>query len=609
MILFNSKKSLFIDSKKRLFTFLVVLIFGIIIFLLGLGSTGLVDETPPLFAATGRAMSESGDWLTPKVNGIFRFDKPPLIYWLMGLFYSLPKNEVWDSLGTISARLPSALASLSLMLVIGDTIYCWPQKGERKLTSPIVASLSFALSPLIIIWSRTAVSDALLCGTLGISLILFWRRMASYKKANCISPWIFLGLAILTKGPVALILAALTLSSFLLIQKDWKNLVEKIKPKRGFLITILISLPWYVLELLKEGKPFWDSFFGYHNFQRYTSVVNNHSEPMWFFLYIMVIGSLPFTPFLFHGILEAFKDLITSLKKGCIPSESLFIYSLCWLGSVFIFFSISATKLPSYWLPSIPASAILICNSFNKLQNQKKAFSYLWVINILIFFGLSLVFFLSNIWLNSINDPEMPNLASNLISSGIILKARLFFFSFTCLGIVFFVIRSQNTFLYLQILLLLGQVILMPPIRKLGDRSRQLPLRNISKQILEARKGGETLAMIGIRKPSLHFYTKQIVFYESRDAEGVVNLFERLNFDRRVNFQDKPNYDSEAILVVIDKYSSREEHWSNITHQKLGVHGIYNLWRIKKRDLNAQSTNLTSKGFEANWKDKKVERF
>ena len=66
-------------SKERLLNFLIVLFFGIIIFLLGLGSTGLVDETPPLFAAAGKAMSESGDWLTPKVNGIFRFDKPPLI--------------------------------------------------------------------------------------------------------------------------------------------------------------------------------------------------------------------------------------------------------------------------------------------------------------------------------------------------------------------------------------------------------------------------------------------------------------------------------------------------------------------------------------------------
>ena len=203
-----------INSKKRLLNLLVILVFGILIFLLGLGSTGLVDETPPLFAAAGRAMSESGDWLTPKVNGILRFDKPPLIYWLMGLFYSLPKNEVWDSFGSISARLPSALASLFLMIIIGDTIYCWPQNGEKKIGAPIVASLGFALSPLIIIWSRTAVSDALLCGMLGISLLLFWRRMACDNKDKCNSPWIFLGLAILTKGPVAFVLAGLTLTSF-----------------------------------------------------------------------------------------------------------------------------------------------------------------------------------------------------------------------------------------------------------------------------------------------------------------------------------------------------------------------------------------------------------
>ena len=132
---------------------------------------------------------------------------------------------------------------------------------------------------------------------------------------------------------------------------------------------------------------------------------------------------------------------------------------------------------------------------------------------------------------------------------------------------------------------------------------------SISKQILNVRKGSETLAMIGIRKPSLHFYTKQIVFYESSGEEGLVNLFERLNFERRNNFQDKPNYDYESFLVVIDEYSSNEEHWLNINHQKLGVHGIYNLWRIKKSDLNAQATNLLSKGFESNWRNRQSEKF
>ncbi len=598
-----------LNSKKRLITLLIVLVCGIIIFFLGLGTTGLVDETPPLFAAAARAMSESGDWLTPKVNGIFRFDKPPLIYWLMGFFYSLPKNEIWDSFGTLSARLPSALASLFLMLMIGDTLFCWPQKSNRQFLTPIVASLGFALSPLIIIWSRTAVSDALLTGILGISLLLFWRRMASENNDQCISAWVFLGFAILVKGPVAFVLALLTITSFLFCQKNWKTLLSKIKPKKGFLITILISVPWYLLELLKEGKPFWDNFFGYHNFQRYTSVVNNHAEPVWFFLYIMILASLPFTPFLYHGIFKTLKDFFKSSKESSNVTETLYTYSLCWLMSVLIFFSLSATKLPSYWLPAIPAAALLTSNSFISLKNINKSYLYLWIFNILILFGFSIAFFFSNIWLSMINDPEMPNLASELISSGIIFKAKLFFFSFTLLAIILFSLKFRNILLYLQILLLIGQSYLMSPIRKLADTSRQLPLRNISKLILDIREGRETLAMIGIRKPSLHYYSRQIVFYEPNTEEGLINLSERLNTDWRENYEDQPDYEYKSLLVVIDEYSTRRQQWSKINHQKLGKFGIYNLWRIQKSDLNKYARLLVKSGYKSDWENRKVEKF
>jgi 4-amino-4-deoxy-L-arabinose transferase-like glycosyltransferase len=465
------------------------------------------------------------------------------------------------------------------------------------------------LSPLIIIWSRTAVSDALLTGTLGISLLLFWRRMASGNDDQCISAWLFLGFAILTKGPVAFALATLTITLFLLSQKDWKTLLCKINPKKGLLITILISLPWYILELIKEGKPFWDNFFGYHNFQRYTSVVNNHGEPFWFFLYIMILASLPFTPFLYHGIFRAFKDFLKSSKENCHVTETLYTYSLCWLTSVLIFFSISATKLPSYWLPAIPAAAILISNSFVNLKSSNKSYLYFWIFNILILFGLSLAFFFSNIWLSTINDPEMPNLASELISSGIIFKAKLFFSSFALIAIILLSFKLNNILLYLQIFLLIGQSFLMSPIRKLADSSRQLPLRNISKLISDIREGKETLAMIGIRKPSLHYYSRQIVFYEPNTKEGLINLSDRLNSDRRENYEDQPDYEYKSILVVIDQYSSREQHWSNINHQKLGEYGIYKLWRIQKSDLSKYSKLLVNSGYKSDWKNRKVEKF
>ena len=149
----------------------------------------------------------------------------------------------------------------------------------------------------------------------------------------------------------------------------------------------------------------------------------------------------------------------------------------------------------------------------------------------------------------------------------------------------------------------------MPPIRKLADTSRQLPLRNISKLILSIREGNETLAMIGIRKPSLHFYSRQIVFYEPNSEEGLINLSERLIADRRKNYEDQPDYEYTSLLVVIDKYSLRQKHWLNINHKKLGEYGIYNLWRIQKSDLKNYSKSLINKGYKSNWKNRKVEKF
>ena len=149
----------------------------------------------------------------------------------------------------------------------------------------------------------------------------------------------------------------------------------------------------------------------------------------------------------------------------------------------------------------------------------------------------------------------------------------------------------------------------MSPIRKLADTSRQLPLRNLSKVILNNREGNETLAMIGIRKPSLHYYSRQIVFYEPSTKEGLINLSDRLNNDRRKNYEDQPDYEYKSLLVVIDEYSTRGQQWSKINYKKLGKFGIYNLWRIQKSDLNEYSKFLVKSGYKSDWENRKVEKF
>ena len=141
------------------------------------------------------------------------------------------------------------------MLGLADTLLRWPQQtGQRPGAAAISTALAFGLSPLVLIWSRTAVSDALLCGLLAISLLLQWRRFAAPETQRWWSAWLVLGLAVLAKGPVAVVLTGLTLLLFSAWRRDLATPWQRLRPLPGLALTAVVSLPWYVLELLVEGS-------------------------------------------------------------------------------------------------------------------------------------------------------------------------------------------------------------------------------------------------------------------------------------------------------------------------------------------------------------------
>lgn len=118
---------------------------GALLFIWRLGSIGQVDETPALFAAAGRAMADSGDWLTPRVNGHPRFDKPVLIYWLIGGLSLLPRS--WDPLGSWAASLPSALAMVVVMLALVLTVARAGGPGQGILGKRLAPALPLPSRP------------------------------------------------------------------------------------------------------------------------------------------------------------------------------------------------------------------------------------------------------------------------------------------------------------------------------------------------------------------------------------------------------------------------------------------------------------------------------
>ena len=203
--------------------------------------------------------------------------------------------STWDPLGTWAARLPSALASVVTMLAIGDTLMRHPgSEDDHPRRTAVAAALAFGLSPLVLIWSRTAVSDALLNGTLALSLLCQWRCYVAGSGRRWWLAWILLATAVLTKGPVAVVLTGMTLVLFAITRRDW--LVSGVASATARTSDHRCHQSSLVRRRAADGRSaVLGQFFGYHNLQRLT-VINDHLQPWWFFGPVLVVASLPFTP-------------------------------------------------------------------------------------------------------------------------------------------------------------------------------------------------------------------------------------------------------------------------------------------------------------------------
>ncbi len=672
--------------RQRLLLLLLTLALGALIFLWQLGSTGLVDETPPLFAAAARAMSETGDWLIPRVNGLPRYDKPPLVYWLMGLVYALPGQAQWNPLGTWAAALPAALASIGVMLALADTLLLWPQpglaldagvvtrpqrSGERRLgpepgasggdatastvpgtnpatpaslsdwlVPPLTAALAFALGPLVLLWGRVPVSDGLFSGLLAGALLLCWRRYADQRQSWW-APWALLGLAMLTKGPVALVLLVLTLLLFGWLQHDLADLARRLRPLPGLLLCLLLALPWYGLALWREGRPFWDSFFGYHNLQRFTSVVNHHLQPWWYFLPVLLIAALPATPLLLLGLGRALGPLRLALWPA-LPqpaASSLARFAACWLLVVFAFFTLAATKLPSYWLPATPAAALLVAlvvqarpmdpggeageagaatGTEDRVGGREARASLAWAdrwawrLTLLLTLLLAVVFLLAPLWVHLIADPEMPTLPAELLRGRRLILAGLLWALAALLGWRATLGRPPLRLLALQLPLVLFVPVALLPSWGLGDRLRGLPVRQMAAEIRATEPGAagaEPLAMVGILKPSLHYYSRQLVIYEGIEPEGLLNLAERLRREHRPGQLPSSPAQTPTVLVVIDRTTAASPFWQGLQPLELSRAGLYRLWRLDRRRLETRAAELRAAGHRPTWERPRPERY
>ncbi|GAB1541475.1 glycosyltransferase family 39 protein [Scytonema sp. NUACC21] len=563
-----------------------------------LGSTGLVDETEPLFAEAARQMTVTGDWITPFFNGETRFDKPILIYWLMAIAYKILGVNTW------AVRFPSALSAMGLVSLGFYTLWSFGVGSSAHFQSETsrgahqtrqywlcagLGSALIALNPETIVWARIGASDMLLTGCIGGALLSFFLGYAQPSKPRIQARWylvfyVLIALAILTKGPVGIVLPGLIIGAFLLYLGNGRQVLQEMRPQWGGLLILLLALPWYVLVIWHNGWDYTNSFFGYHNLERFTNVVNHHSGPWYFYFLVVLIGFAPWSIYLPISIARL-KFWQRGYWRSSERSSQLGLFALFWFVCVFGFFTIASTKLPSYVLPLMPAAAILVALMWSDQWNQTKKlkskdgrknrfFFFSGWFNVVFLLVLAVAFFYSPNLINS--DPAIVNPRQVIEQSGLpILGSAIW--AMTAVAVMVLVWqRKWHEVLNINLLGFLAFLIfVLMPANLLLDQARQLPLRQLSAIITQVEQPGEPLIMVGFKKPSVVFYTQRSVKYfsSSRIVKSRIKEF--------VITQPQ----SPTLLILSQPKKFEEMELDANRYQNLGTAGTYQLIRISKSEF------------------------
>lgn len=543
---------------------------GGLAFFFRLGSIGLIDETEPMFADAARRMLLTGDWITPYYNGETRFDKPPLVYWLMAIAYKIVGVNAWG------ARLPSAFAALGLMILLFILLRKFgfgtiaaaadptSPKSQRQLwLAAWIGSSLVALNLQTIVWARQGVADMLLNGCFSGGLICFFYGYGSGGKAInrwlpnswYIAAYVLLACAVLAKGPVGIVVPGMVILVFLLYLGKFREVFKEAKPLMGTVIFLAIATPWFVLVTLRNGQAYIDSFFGYHNVERFTGVVNGHNAPWYFYFLVVLIGFLPWSVYL-PGAIARLQLHRPSLWRQAPREAHLALFAGVWFWVVFIFFTIAVTKLPSYTIPLLPAAAILVAlfSSYGIEIPQRLSKGFLGSAIANVVFGLILSGFMLYSPRVIGDDPAAPDLAATFAQSNL----AWWGFGIWLVGslmLIAMVQRRSPLGIYLSnsvIMVALITLVLLP-VGALIDQERQSGLREIAHLITTDQRPNEAIAMVGFEKPSLVFYSGQDIHFINPDQEDGIAAINAIATEANPSFLLITGADTLGELPLADK--------------------------------------------------------
>ncbi len=324
---------------------LLALAFGALYFF-RLGSYPLSDPDEGRNAEIAREMLVSGDWVTPRLDGVNYFEKPPLVYWLTAVSEKLFGLNEW------------AVRAVPALLAIGGVLLTYAAARrlhgrDAGLMSAIVLGTSllwFAIGhiPLLDMAVSVFMAGALFAFIIGVG-----EPPGARRRRLFLLLYASMALATLAKGLIGFLVTGAVMFLWLLVFNQWKRL-RPLHLLPGVLLFLVIAASWHVLAALRN--PTWvHRYFVYEHFERFLTPAASRPGPVHYFVWILIAGLIPWTGFLWPAVRTAVRGGWAKRDDNCVAW-----YLVTWAAFIFFFFSISKSKLPPYILPIFPALAVLI---------------------------------------------------------------------------------------------------------------------------------------------------------------------------------------------------------------------------------------------------------
>ncbi len=318
-----------------------------VLWFVNLDTRRLVHPDEGRYAEIAREMVVSGDWVTPRINDLKYFEKPPFQYWATAAFYEAFGIHEW------TARLWPALAGFLAVLAIG---YAGFAMGGATLGAFAGTALAGTLWHAGLAQIVTLDSGLAFFLALGFAALVVAQRTASTageRRAWMWVVWAAMAGATLSKGLIGIALPGGALVAYAAITRDYA-LWRRLSIGSGLAIYAALTAPWFV-AVARANDEFLGFFFVHEHLQRFLTTEHMRAGPWYYFIPVFIAGILPWLSVLGYGVLRAWRDGAPNAL-----GFSWQRFALVWSGFVFLFFSASGSKLASYILPMFAPLALVI---------------------------------------------------------------------------------------------------------------------------------------------------------------------------------------------------------------------------------------------------------